>query len=816
MSDLLRITGMASGLDTEAMIDKLMKAERITVDKVGQEKTYIEWKRDAYRDIANVLRGFQDEYFNLLKPENNFTSTSAFGTFDSSVTLNGVDTNAISINPTGSASPGNYTIGNITLAEKGIWSTDDSKSISNMIGTGLNKANLKQGKSFNIKLDGVEKTITLDKDYSTETTETLISDLQSKLDSSFGTGNIVLSNDGGNIKIDSVGHNLQIKSTPNTYVSDLGFKNNQSNSITGTTIDFNEPLNFTGKIKIDINGTETEVDISVNANDINELSTQIQSNIDTAIGAGNIKVTNDGDKLKFVSHDTSDEIIFNSGSADDVIKNLGLSNGAKINKLESTVNIDISEIGKEFNINIDGTDYNIDLSDDFNDVSSLVTEINSQLTHGSISASVLNGKLVFLGTSGQEIKISNSKENIVDDLGFTNGQTNTINLNSQLKDAKFNEAITFVGNEVSFTINNENFTFSDTDTIQDVINTVNKSDVGVTLKYNSVTDEFQLESKESGLMNEVSLSDNSGNFLTGVLGLVKDQSAKDASFTYNGVTTNRSSNTFTIDGVEFNLKAEEAGEINISINSNVDKTIEKIKGFVEKYNEVITKINDELGEKRYRDYRPLTEAQKKEMSEKEIELWEEKSKSGLLRSDSILQKVTYEMRRALYDKVEGVDISLYDIGIKTSSNYLDKGKLVIDETKLRQSLNDKPEEVKSLFAKDSNIDYEDSSNRSIRYKSQGLAERLNDILKDNIRITRDDNGRKGILLEKAGIEGDVTEFKNTMNDKIDDYKDRISELLVDLDAKENYYYIMFSRMEKALSQMSAQSSWLNQQMGGGM
>ncbi|MBS4538137.1 flagellar filament capping protein FliD [Clostridium sp. D2Q-11] len=816
MSDMLRITGMASGMDTEAMIEKLMKVERTRVDKVEQQKTYTEWKMEAYREIGNLLRGFQDEYFNVVKPSTNFRSTSAFSAFESSIKMNGIDTDAISINPSGSANPGNYTISNISLAKKAIWSTDNTKSLSNMVGTSLNMANLKQGKSFNINLDGVEKTITLDKDYAALTTNDLISDLQTKLDSAFGAGNIALSDNGGNIQIDSVGHNLQIKNAPHTYVSSLGFKNNQSNSILGAEIDFTNPVTFAGNIKVDINGTETEVAININATDITQFTSQLQSNIDTALGAGNIKVSNDGDKVKLISYDTSDKVTFKSGATDDVISKLGISNGAKITKLEGIPNIDISEIGKEFNINIDGTDYHIDLVSDFTDVSSLVTEINSQLTHGTINASVLDGKLTFIGTNGEEIKISNSTEGIVDDLGFIDGQKNTINLNDQLKDAKFAEGITFVGNEISFTINNESFTFNDTNTVKDVIDTVNSSNAGVNLTFNSVTDEFQLESKQTGLMNDITISDDSGNFLTGALGLVQDQSAQDANFTFNGVTTSRSSNEFTIDGVAYTLKAEEVGEINISINSNPDDTLDKIKEFVEKYNEVISKINGELGEKKHRDYKPLTDEQKKEMSEKDIELWDEKAKSGLLRSDSILQKITDEMRRSLYDKVEGVDISLYDIGIKTSSNYLDKGKLVINETKLRQALTDKPGDVIALFTKDSTVDYEDSVNRSDRYRTEGLSERLNDILKDNIRITRDANGRKGILLEKAGIEGDVTEFKNIMNEKINDYEDRIYNLLDDLASKENYYYTMFARMEKAISQMSAQSSWLMQQTGGGM
>lgn len=59
---------------------------------------------------------------------------------------------------------------------------------------------------------------------------------------------------------------------------------------------------------------------------------------------------------------------------------------------------------------------------------------------------------------------------------------------------------------------------------------------------------------------------------------------------------------------------------------------------------MIDMVNGKLTEKKYRDYTPLTEEQKKDMTEKQIELWEEKAKSGLLRGDTILSGATNQMR----------------------------------------------------------------------------------------------------------------------------------------------------------------------------
>ena len=55
--------------------------------------------------------------------------------------------------------------------------------------------------------------------------------------------------------------------------------------------------------------------------------------------------------------------------------------------------------------------------------------------------------------------------------------------------------------------------------------------------------------------------------------------------------------------------------------------------------------------------------------------------------------------------------------------------------------------------------------RAKRYNEEGLAFRLFDIVEDNIRTFRDKNNKKDCL-EKAGIEGDTTEFTSLMHEEI--------------------------------------------------
>jgi flagellar hook-associated protein 2 len=371
-------------------------------------------------------------------------------------------------------------------------------------------------------------------------------------------------------------------------------------------------------------------------------------------------------------------------------------------------------------------------------------------------------------------------------------------------------------------------------TMRQFVNLINTNDkAGVNIFYSSIEKSFVLQTKATGAATDILLDEISGTFLQD-LGLTADGAEKiagtdarvyfakigsgDLSNPDNSILWQSSTNTFTIDGVTYTLKnttPEETAPIKITVAQDVDKAYNAIKNFVDKYNELIDKINGKLNEERFRDYLPLTDAQKNEMSEKEIELWEERAKSGLLRSDSILQNIVYSMRRALSDAVEGVGINLSSIGI-TTGLYFERGKLHIDENELKEALRNDTERVMDLFIKRSSIDYSpnlDAASQTRRYNESGLLHRISDILMNNIRTTRNKDGKKGILLEKAGIVGDVTEFQNLMDDELKRLDRRLDAAMEAIIRQESRYWAQFTALERAIQQMNAQSMWLMQQFG---
>ncbi len=282
-----------------------------------------------------------------------------------------------------------------------------------------------------------------------------------------------------------------------------------------------------------------------------------------------------------------------------------------------------------------------------------------------------------------------------------------------------------------------------------------------------------------------------------------------AKFSIDGYAMERTTNTFQINGYEYTIKATTTAPVSISSTTDTEAIFEAITDFVNKYNETIATINEKLSEERYRKYPPLTDEQKEAMSDKEIELWEERAKSGLLRNDPLLSSGLNQMRQDLYSKVSGIAggfAQLIDIGIKPSSNYRDKGKLIIDEGKLRDAISKDPNEVYKLFNNDGYI--EDVNNPGTKVYSEdhlGLAKKLRNSIKETITNIE---SKAGNTLK---VYSQYTMGRELNN--IDSQIDRFESRLIDV---ENRYWKQFTAMEKAIARANEQAGYLMNQFGGGM
>ncbi len=823
LNSRFRLSGLSSGLDVDSMVQQLMKIEQAKVDKVKQSKTLIEWKRDDYRSIINSIRAFKDEYFDTLKPATNMMSLSSLSAYKT--TYGGADTSSYFTATAGSgAVSGTFSISDIQMA-KAARAVSSGSITDSMIGstisidgTSISAAN--DNNKISVTLNGTTKEITLDEGLAD--IGTVVSNLNSKLKAAFGDGKITAA-----VDIDSGSKITFTTASTNNFSIGKAYNTGYS-KILGSAI--NSPItldNQSNKFTISLNnGTAQTIAVDPGTYaDADALMAEVQDKINQIPEFdGKIRVLNQNNRIVL-------KAIGTAGTATGALTGADISDGETVNSGNST-----------FDVTIDGVTKSIILPEDDYTKNELLTAIQTRLNSGFgankaiVSMDESTGQLRFEGISATNTITAGQQENGgIEALGYLDSnKSNKLSLSSKLSDIsgffKLSDLTPFDGDndtyDIEFKINDKEFRFKSSQTLNEVISTVNgNSESGVTMSYDQLNDKIIVQSKGMGITSGVKIEDVAGNGnLMQSLGLAGvDVTGTDASVTYDdgsgSQTITRGSNDFAVNGIAFSLKqgytVADGDPIQVKIAGDPTKTLEMIKGFVNKYNELIEKVNTELSEKKYGDFSPLTNEQRQSMSETDIKTWEEKAKSGMLRSDGILNGFASKMRDMLYKEVDGVSKRLYSIGITTGS-WDQKGKLVIDETRLKDAITNSPDEVVSLFTKESSKAYSpdmDSADRAIRDSENGIANRLFDVMQDYIRTSRNNEGQKGLLLEKAGIAGDISDFTNLMSKEMQSKDLIINTLLDKLVSKENHYYAKFTAMESALSKMNSQSAWLTQQAG---
>ncbi|TWH45237.1 flagellar filament capping protein FliD [Sporomusa sp. KB1] len=339
-----------------------------------------------------------------------------------------------------------------------------------------------------------------------------------------------------------------------------------------------------------------------------------------------------------------------------------------------------------------------------------------------------------------------------------------------------------------------------TDTMDSIIAKINaiKDSSGNSIadaQIDTTTGKFTLKAKNDGEELSLTGSDYAGiSFLNNQLKLSVKQQGQDAEFKLDGTTMTQTTNKFTVAGVTYNLQS--TGTSTIGIQTDTDKIVSSVKKFIEDYNTILSSINTKVSEKRDTDYMPLTDDQKEAMSDDDEKIWTEKVKTGLLHNDSTLQTLANSMRNVFASKVPGLTgkyTSASSLGISTSVDYTENGKLYLDEDKLKAALQEDPDIVYKIFGTDSATD-----------KNDGIAVKLSAMLK-----TASDG-----IVKQAGITASTkTDITSVLGKQYKEYTTQLTALNKKLIAMENQYYTKFNAMEEALSKISQQSSYVTSLLG---
>ena len=432
-----------------------------------------------------------------------------------------------------------------------------------------------------------------------------------------------------------------------------------------------------------------------------------------------------------------------------------------------------------------------------------------EATYGENGVLSIKAKGMITGDDAQ-FAITQGANN-VSDFGFDttdiSGTASQISTSSKLSELGLTPD---ANGNYNFSINGVSFSFSGDTTVSDMMKKVTASEAGVTMTYTTLTNQFILTAKEYGTGVDITFQDG-GQGLLSALGFGSSRAdgigtfteGTNTNLTINGVDVETTSNSYTVDGTTFTFtQAAEGQEFTNEVSRDYSKAMDVIKGFVEDYNKLIDDIYGYVDDEPNKDYYFLTDDDLEEMdlSDSQQNKWETLAKKGILYRDSTLTDIMSRLRTVLYNSVDAADgtkFGLYTLGITTSSDYSNHGKLVFDDTK----------DFEGLFEK-----YADEITKLFSDPEKGIAYQFETIINNATRTTGGP-GERGSLVDKAGVAGTSSATSNSIYNKIKSLQDVIASLQRRYDQQQDRYWKIYGNMETMLGNLNSQTSYINQLLG---
>ncbi|QCH26964.1 flagellar filament capping protein FliD [Clostridium tyrobutyricum] len=76
--NVLRITGLNTGLDIDAMVKKMLTADQTKVDNAKKQQQLIQWRQEAYQSIIKDVKDLQSAYFDVTNSSNYLLSSNSY------------------------------------------------------------------------------------------------------------------------------------------------------------------------------------------------------------------------------------------------------------------------------------------------------------------------------------------------------------------------------------------------------------------------------------------------------------------------------------------------------------------------------------------------------------------------------------------------------------------------------------------------------------------------------------------------------------------------------------------------------------------
>lgn len=777
------MSGLASGLDTEGMIENSISGYRLKISGLQQKQTKLEWKQAAYRDLTDKMVQFSQKYTSYSSSTNLFSASF----FDRSVLITTNGANASKVSASGKTSS--------TVAINGVAQLAVASRYEVAKGQGiLSSVEAPSGQRFIMAGSAV--------------------DLAGQVSTSSVSGGIALTYGNQDFSIslgDTVYQDLNslkdaiVEKLKGQYVSYTG----------GTAVTADQAIQvevLDGKISFTDKKSNNEVYISGLSGTIRETFGAITYDSTTknnSLDFNNVSLTSETSRSELLA---GKELSF---TLDGITKTIKMPSQAEL------VAMDTGQFTGRLQTQ---------LTEAFG-----TKDGNPRITVGNASADPSKLQLSF--TVGQSSTLTmTSKGNYA--LGLDATASSYLSTGKTLGELlQGNASVNWAAGQ-TLTINGVAIgTYSKDTALETVLRDINTNvEAGVSVSYSRMSNQFVFTSKETGSAFGIKTngigSDTLGAALFG--GFQENQltAGKDAivNLDVNGanLTISRSSNNFDVDGLSVTVNgtfngAMTGGEavfdfldgtgavdrnalsnpVTFTTKADADKMVEAVKSMVQDYNTMMTELRGAFrtvpaqkanGSK----YEPLTESDLESMSEAAIKNYEEKARQGLLFGDQDLSAMYDQLVRAMTPG--GADgVALRNMGLGTGYS---QGLTTIefDEAKFREALSNDPNGVRDAFTK---VAGDGSS-------TNGIMMNLQNTLKTYASV----DGTKGILINRAGSKYSATSLlKNALKDDIDQYETQVTKWQDKMSTKIDYYTRQFTRLEKLINEMNSQSSSLMNLMG---
>lgn len=862
-SSVLRFSGMNSGLDTESIVNAMTAATKLKITKQNRKAITLKWKQEAYQGITTKLTDFQNKYLDMLNSKVNLKSKSTFTKYGATVSTLNADgilkegtPAGVSVRSGTNAVPGTYKVKVLQTATQAKYqgSAMDASSLD------LSQySDASQNYSFNITV-GKKSTVI---NFNGGSADSVRSQINSQLKDAYGSSNtsgqgLVYVNDSGKI-ISSDRQAMTLTGVANMYGN---FTFDLNTSISAGTNKFSITV---GDETVSVSFDSYTADY-FNQTDSTTLGAQkreefqgiyFDEQAEKLYNAAKANGSVDFDALKAQAYDKAKQADYDkkfesektkaTAEYDEELKtnyDNGIADGSiaegtsfedwKKTQAEFDENAFKTAFDEQYAKDFDETAFRAQFDKDYDELSAYKDTLNAddfKLSNDDLAAYANKHEL---NKAIGKVKLSDGTGLNIDENGTVtaaNGKKLSVAADPATKNtfgastartttAQVTTATTLkdlgVEDSATFTINGTKFTFTSDYTVAKMMSEINASkNARATMTFSTLTNSFALSSSGYGTSASIEFSAENGSAgaeLLSTLGLTSGTltQGRNLQLEVNGETIETSSNSFTADGTTMTFtSAAQGAEFSYEVKKDNSSAIDAIKSFVEDYNKIIEEVYGQLDQKPNSDYYALTDDDIEDMdlSEKQQEKWEEKAKEGLLYNDSTVSTVMQKMRSVLYSTVKTADgqtFSLFSMGITTSDDWGDHGKLELDETKLEAAFEQYADQIADLFA-GTTVDENGNTVKT------GIMHKLNDVLTGAVKTTgaRKD---KGTLVQLAGTKTGTSATDNSIYDQLKSISTLISSLETRYEKQQDRYWKQFSNLETMMGSLNSQTSYIQQLM----